>query len=526
MFSKFNYHKASYRRGQIAPFLIAIICVLIILVMITANLGQIALYKTDTSNAADAASLAATSTLAGVLLGLGLKSDMMAGRGFESYVVITLYVLLGVITWGAAWVLALIMYINFLIEQWGNLMFAYADARMAWTRAKKSAVQYAFNNASVDEPRPTFEEFLKGSDYATTDTEIEQMPVDRISLYYNEYLLGNSYNSRWHGQSGFSRFMMDQERGYWNEDEMGHEAPGEFSKGVVVSGYGWDDGVDESIWRRRNSYDDAGNYTDYDNWVEATVIGDIMYGIEYSSFFSALVALPMCIMDWLGSKIGEALDAIPIFGDILLAIFASTDFLLFWLVETFMFWVLEAVDQGECAPELFPTGLRFFCGERAFGECSSPWCTTEDIEQQVENNPVTVKVKRYRKDTDLGLWTMHYGEVESEATSHLFRESFHQCEDIQPAVFLPRHCWEINMDNPAVAHEDPGGPGERACTFIWDILDEVWEEDPWGAVGVALSLGIAVFWLEDSEGQSMWYNRRGHLFESELIDTGVLAFEE
>ena len=516
MLNNFNYHKANYREGQIAPFLIAILCVLIILIMITANLGQLAIYKTDTSNAADAAGLAATSTLAGTLLGIGLKSDMMAGRGFESYIVISLYVLLGIITFGATWVLALILYLCFLVEQWGNLMFAYGDARMAWTRAKRGAVQYAFNNASVDEPRPTFEEFLKGA-YSMTGYEIDALPAATISTYYNEYITGNTPNARWHGQSGFSRFMMDQENGFWNEDDMGHEAPGEFSKAKVVSGYGWNDAIDETAWRRKNSYQDGGGHAAYDNWVEVTVLGDIMYGIEYFSFLSALIVLPFCIIDAFNEKIDEALDEAGFFGDVLQVIFGAAD-LVNWLVMTFLSFIFEG--QDEHAPEVFPTGLRFFC-EDCSTTLETPCCNDEDIQQQLEDNWVNVKVKRYRKDTDLGLWTMHYGEVESEATSHLFRESLHQCEDIRPGVFLPRCCWQAYMDDPTQPCDDPDEPGDQACAFIRDIFDEAWEQDPWQAVSIVLTMGISTFFRDESE----WYNSRMHLFESELIDTGVVTSE-
>ena len=81
IFQKFSQEKTQYEKGQIFPFMIALIVVVVIMALVTVNIGQVDSFKTDTSNAADAAALAGASVLSGALLGFGLKSDMMAGYG-------------------------------------------------------------------------------------------------------------------------------------------------------------------------------------------------------------------------------------------------------------------------------------------------------------------------------------------------------------------------------------------------------------------------------------------------------------
>ena len=75
MFIFFAENRANYNKGQVFPFIIAIIVVILIMAMITANLGKLAVFKTDVSNAADSGALGSASVLSNFLLGLGLESD-------------------------------------------------------------------------------------------------------------------------------------------------------------------------------------------------------------------------------------------------------------------------------------------------------------------------------------------------------------------------------------------------------------------------------------------------------------------
>jgi len=60
----FHKNKLRYEKGQLAPFFILILVVLIMMAMVTVNLSKVAFIKTDSSNAVDSGSLAAGSLMA------------------------------------------------------------------------------------------------------------------------------------------------------------------------------------------------------------------------------------------------------------------------------------------------------------------------------------------------------------------------------------------------------------------------------------------------------------------------------
>lgn len=64
MLVNFHKNKLRYEKGQLAPFFILILVVLIIMAMVTVNLSKVASIKTEASNAADAGSLASGSVMA------------------------------------------------------------------------------------------------------------------------------------------------------------------------------------------------------------------------------------------------------------------------------------------------------------------------------------------------------------------------------------------------------------------------------------------------------------------------------
>ncbi|MCF7875377.1 MAG: hypothetical protein K9L99_05910 [Candidatus Omnitrophica bacterium] len=67
----------SYHKGQLTPFFIAILTVLVIGIMVTVNIGKVSLVKTHTSNSADAGALAAASVCAMGFDNLALMSQTM-----------------------------------------------------------------------------------------------------------------------------------------------------------------------------------------------------------------------------------------------------------------------------------------------------------------------------------------------------------------------------------------------------------------------------------------------------------------
>jgi len=66
MFIYFNENKLAYHKGQLAPFFIVFIIILLIAALVTVNIGKVGLIKTHTSNAADAGALAGGSVMATV----------------------------------------------------------------------------------------------------------------------------------------------------------------------------------------------------------------------------------------------------------------------------------------------------------------------------------------------------------------------------------------------------------------------------------------------------------------------------
>lgn len=64
MFRFFHKNKMQGNKGQMMPVFILVLVILLIMAMVTVNLGKISLMKTDTSNAADAGALAGGSTMA------------------------------------------------------------------------------------------------------------------------------------------------------------------------------------------------------------------------------------------------------------------------------------------------------------------------------------------------------------------------------------------------------------------------------------------------------------------------------
>ncbi len=387
MFGLFSKNKADYKnKGQIFPFLIAVICVSIILMMITVNLGQIGIFKTEVSNAADAGALAGASTLSSTLLGLGLRSDMMCGRAIE--VLIAIIIELCFFVYG--WIMAILTYIVFIVEALVNLAYAYGDARLGWTNAKRISLQYAFNNSGVDEVRPTFEDFLKNA-YSVADPTT--LSAAQLQTYYDEYSKGATLNTRNYAQTGFSKFVADAEEGYWDEDSMGEINPSEVSDIEVVSGYGWND-----YDKGGNSYANGGSYDNYDNWVEVKAIASSQYAIDLWSYLQELSA---CLINYLLDNMW-----IP-WWLTWMGLPAS------WIIETFASFLLCAA----VCQYVYPMGLQFTGGREDFLDDEG-----EDTRKEVDENPILVEVARYKRPNNLGLWNFRYGRTKAMRQGHAFRQ--------------------------------------------------------------------------------------------------------
>ncbi len=77
MFIYFNENKLAYHKGQLAPFFIAFIIILIIAALVTVNIGKVAKTKTYSTNAVDAGALAAGSTMASAFNYIAVSNSYM-----------------------------------------------------------------------------------------------------------------------------------------------------------------------------------------------------------------------------------------------------------------------------------------------------------------------------------------------------------------------------------------------------------------------------------------------------------------
>lgn len=73
----FHKKKANYKKGQVAPFFILILVIIIMMALVTLNLSKVSLIKTDTSNAVDSGGLAASSAMANVFNAAAVSNSQM-----------------------------------------------------------------------------------------------------------------------------------------------------------------------------------------------------------------------------------------------------------------------------------------------------------------------------------------------------------------------------------------------------------------------------------------------------------------
>lgn len=82
MLVRFAENKCQYRKGQLIPFFIAIIAILIVASLIIVNIGKTSLTKTDTANACDAGALAGATAMANIFNSLvDAKESMQEAWG-------------------------------------------------------------------------------------------------------------------------------------------------------------------------------------------------------------------------------------------------------------------------------------------------------------------------------------------------------------------------------------------------------------------------------------------------------------
>lgn len=165
------------KNSQVAPFLIVAIAIVIMMVMVTVNLGKLAIFKTDVSNAADSGALSGISVYAEGLNTLSASSEYIHG----------LYIM----TSALPYILVYIVNHPLAMAQYTK---AIKDARDIRDNARDAAVSYAFNNAGIDEAKPR----KKGEKY--DDWLIKRGP---FSQWMHDQKYKGGWNVRYPSSGGY-----------------------------------------------------------------------------------------------------------------------------------------------------------------------------------------------------------------------------------------------------------------------------------------------------------------------------------
>ncbi len=86
MFTFFHLRKLQYEKGQVLPFFIMFVALLVIMAMVSVNLGKVAFIKTDASNGADAGAIAAGSMMANYFNSAAKANEEMQVAWQEFYI--------------------------------------------------------------------------------------------------------------------------------------------------------------------------------------------------------------------------------------------------------------------------------------------------------------------------------------------------------------------------------------------------------------------------------------------------------
>ena len=148
------------KKGQIAPFMIAVIVILLIALMVTVNLGKISLTKTDTANAADAGALAGASTHANSLNAIADINSLMIADYLSNQAAFLIPINMCKGKW------RYVQYLAFVAAQTAMFIQSWDLGGTSYESARNSARQLAFSNVGIDEAKPrqgneTYEEWLK-----------------------------------------------------------------------------------------------------------------------------------------------------------------------------------------------------------------------------------------------------------------------------------------------------------------------------------------------------------------------------
>lgn len=174
------------KRGQIASFMIAVIVILLIGLMVTVNLGKVAMNKTNASNAADSGALAGSSGYNSTLNNLAYQNFLMITAYLAEQIAFLWPIsicseTLRFVEWNIYWVAASV-----------DFYLAWDAGDEGYKAARNSARQLALVNSGIDQPKAgretgesyddwlikksSFEEYMENQDYKEDDSS---------AIYYN-----------------------------------------------------------------------------------------------------------------------------------------------------------------------------------------------------------------------------------------------------------------------------------------------------------------------------------------------------
>lgn len=174
------------KRGQVASFMIAVIVILLIGLMVTVNLGKVAMTKTHTSNAADAGALAGSSGYNSTLNNLAYQNWLMITAYLTEAAVFLLPISIckekwRFVAWNIYWVAAAVDY-----------YLALDAGEEGYREARNSARQLALVNAGIDQPKAGRESGESYKEWLTKKSEFEKYMEDEdykendsSTIYYN-----------------------------------------------------------------------------------------------------------------------------------------------------------------------------------------------------------------------------------------------------------------------------------------------------------------------------------------------------
>ncbi|MFQ5680492.1 MAG: pilus assembly protein TadG-related protein [Candidatus Omnitrophota bacterium] len=230
-------------KGQIASVLVIILVVFIILAFITVNLGQISLKRTNSSNASDAAALAAGSIAAALLNDISSFNEQMMINfaGFSVMMLLNLAQLIYDIGMLIAALLdptgvgLLLAVANVVMDSLSAVLLTSGAINVGKTLegmitqtneripedTRDTAKQYAFNNLNIDEPRITYREW-QGQEGNTDKGWDDYLKETRVT--FSEFMRREDYKKGEFANNNLARYSWKEKRGLSEEYQTSQSA--------------------------------------------------------------------------------------------------------------------------------------------------------------------------------------------------------------------------------------------------------------------------------------------------------------